>query len=96
MERIKAANAKATIDLRIHISLFVDVFSAASATIGRPQTELVFSSNARPPKGTIAAFDFTDVGTLRRQLAKESTPFSAGPAEARCLIRTERACMQCV
>jgi hypothetical protein len=65
MERIKAANAKATIDLRIHISLFVDVFSAASATIGRPQTELVFSSNARPPKGTIAAFDFTDVGTLR-------------------------------
>jgi hypothetical protein len=55
---------------------------AASATNGRPQTDLAFSSNARPPKGTIAAFDFTDVGTLRRQLSKETTPFFPNPAVA--------------
>jgi hypothetical protein len=51
---------------------------AASAT--GPQTDLAFSSNARPPKGTVAAFDFTDVGTHRRQLSKETAPFFPNPA----------------
>lgn len=63
------------------------VRSTASVTNGRPQTDLAFSSNARPPKGTIAAFDFADVGTLRWQLRKEATPFSPSPAGARRLIR---------
>jgi hypothetical protein len=82
MERIKAANAKTTMNLRIDISLFVGLFTwPPSQQLGiRKQIDLAFSSIARPPMGTIAAFDFADVGTLRWRLVKQSILFSAGPA----------------
>jgi hypothetical protein len=88
MERIKVANAKTTMDLRIDISLFVGLFTwPPPQQLGvRKQIDLAFSSKARPPMGTIAAFDFADVGTLRWQLVRQSILFSAGPAGARYLI----------